>query len=73
MPADHFSSVTIVTEDSGWADYLSTLLFVLPYDEGVIFAEENPDVDVLWVFSDGQTQMTDGMASRLKSMGAVPD
>ena len=73
MPADHFSSVTIVTEDSGWADYLSTLLFVLPYDEGVIFAEKNPDVDVLWVFSDGQTQMTDGMASRLKSMGAVPD
>ncbi len=73
MPADYFSSVTIVTENSGWADYLSTLFFVMPYDEGQAFASTLTDVDVLWVMTDGTIEATDGMAERLKSNGAKPD
>ncbi len=61
MPADYFSSVTIVTKDSGFADALSTALFCMSYEEGVDFVKSLEGVDVIWIFKDGRLEHTEGI------------
>lgn len=61
MPADHFSSVTILAEDSGLADALSTALFCMPYEEGLALINSIGNVDAVWVYKDGTLKSTDGV------------
>lgn len=60
-PASYFSSISIITEDSGLADALSTALFCMSYEEGLKLVNTLDDVDVLWITSDGQMYYTDGI------------
>lgn len=55
FPATHHRSVTIVTEDSGVADILSTALYVMDLEEGLQFVEnynktQEKPVAVVWVY-----------------------
>jgi len=61
-PAQHFDSVTILTQDSGLADALSTALFCMSYDDGLALLENFPDVNVIWIFSDGTVKYTQGLS-----------
>ena len=66
MPSDYFSSVTILTNDSGLADALSTALFSMSYEDGLALLENIPDeVDVLWICKDGTQIMTNGFSKYL--------
>ncbi|MEE0969985.1 MAG: FAD:protein FMN transferase [Clostridia bacterium] len=65
MPAEYFSSVTVVTPNSGLADALSTALFCMDYESGVKIAESFDGVHVLWILPDGTQLMTEGMRSLL--------
>ena len=65
MPAEYFSSITILTKDSGLADCLSTALFCMSYADGLDLVQSLGNVDVLWVFTDGTTEMTEGFEARL--------
>lgn len=61
MPSDYFSSVTILTKNSGLADALSTALFSMSYEDGLLLLEKiDVEVEVLWIAKDGSQMMTEG-------------
>jgi thiamine biosynthesis lipoprotein ApbE len=67
MPADHFRSVTVVTDNAALADALSTALFVKTYEEGLALIENlSEDVECYWITEDLQILYTDGMADLLE-------
>ncbi len=69
QPASYFRAVTVVTPDSGIADFMSTTLFLMPMQEGRDLAKK-VGVDAIWVSPDGTVDMTDGFARIAKSQGA---
>lgn len=66
MPADYFTAVSIVTEDSGLADALSTAIFTMPYEEGLKLIEELTNTEALWVCQDGTMKYSSGFEALLK-------
>ena len=71
MPANHYRAVTVVATDSAPADFMSSALFLVPFDESLALAEGKDQFEALWVFPDGEIKMTDGMQDYLQSYGAT--
>lgn len=71
MPGDYYRAVTVVTDDSGEADFLSTTVFMLPFNESKELVESLEGVEALWVFKDGNVEATEGMQKIMKSYGAT--
>lgn len=71
MPPREFRSVSIITEDSGLADMLSTATFLMPYEQSRAFIESLEGVEAIWLFPDGTMQMTEGAMKLAKSCGAT--
>lgn len=59
-PADNFLSVSVLCENSGVADALSTALFCLSYEQGISVLEHFTDVEVMWVLPNGEKLYTNG-------------
>ena len=70
MPANNMRSVTIITQDSGYADLLSTVVFLMPYEEGRAFVESLEGVEAFWILNDRSVKMTPGAEKVSHSMGA---
>jgi thiamine biosynthesis lipoprotein len=70
MPAEYYQAVTVRTPHAGVADFLSTTLFLLPYDQSSALAESLEGVDALWVMPDGEIRVTQGMEKIMRSKGA---
>ena len=70
MPADYYRAVTVMAEDAGIADFMSTALFLLPYEDSLSLAK-SVHVEAIWVFPDGEVKATDGMKSIMLSNGAT--
>jgi thiamine biosynthesis lipoprotein len=70
MPANYYRSVSIVTEDSGVADFMSTTLFLTPYEEGRALAE-SLGIEAIWVFPDGSIQTTEIVRGMMKNLGGA--
>lgn len=63
MPSKHFSSVTVITKNSGLSDALSTALFSMSYEDGLALTQSIGNVEVLWVTGDGTQYYTSGFSS----------
>lgn len=66
MPARFWRSVTVICEDSGLADALSTALFLLSYEEGEKLAADM-GAQALWVGHDGTEYMTSGLLDIIRT------
>lgn len=69
--ARNFTAVTVITKDSGIADFLSTLLFTLTYEEGAEVIKDFPDTEALWINFDNTEFYTYGLKHYSKSLGAT--
>ncbi len=70
MPAEYFRSVSIVANDSGIADFMSTTIFLTPYEEGRRLLE-TLGIDAVWVMKDGTVQATENARKVMKYMGGA--
>ena len=61
MPANYFSSISILVKDSGLADALSTALFSMSYEDGRALVDSLEGVEVIWISKDGSVVYTDGV------------
>ncbi len=60
MPADYFPAVTIIAEDSGLADGLTTALYNMSVEDGIAFVNGIDGMEAVWVLKDGSLRYTDG-------------
>lgn len=78
-PAAFMRSVTVVADDSGWADAMSTALFAMPVEEGKKKAREL-GIEAVWITDEGSIDLkpdasaggfdiylTDGLRKQLNS------
>lgn len=70
MPGEYFSQVSTYTEDSGLADFMSTTIYLMPFEEGIKLAE-SMGVEAMWVFKDKSIKHTKGLEKYMKSKGAT--
>lgn len=74
QPATYYPSVSVVTENSALADYLSTALFLSSKEEAQEIIKNFDDkIEVLWINYDGSLESTDGLKKIQKSEGAAID
>jgi thiamine biosynthesis lipoprotein len=66
MPATGFLSVSVICKSSAQADALSTALFCMSPDEGLALVESLPDVEALWVSTDGTQRTSSGFSAYLR-------
>lgn len=70
MPASHLRAVTVVCESGFQADFFSTLLFLLPYEEGMALVNQTPEVEALFILADGSVVLSPGLEKMALSCGA---
>ena len=63
MPAEGYLLVSVVCENSADGDALSTALFCMELSRGMALVNSLPDVEVLWITSDGTQHKSDGFDS----------
>ena len=59
-PADYFTSITIICEDSGEADALSTAVYIMPLKQGLALVESFPQAEAFWVLPNGEQEFSSG-------------
>jgi thiamine biosynthesis lipoprotein len=62
MPANYFSSISILTKDSALADALSTALFCMTYEDGLALVQSLEGVEVIWVDLEYNVKHTAGIS-----------
>lgn len=60
MPSELYVSVSILCQDSGMADALSTAVFNMPLEEGMAFIEGLEGVEAMWIEPDGSEYFSSG-------------
>jgi FAD:protein FMN transferase len=64
-PAEYYTAITIVCEDSGEADALSTAIYNMPFQEGLKLIESLFDTEAFWVLANGEQRFSSGFRELL--------
>ena len=62
MPSEYFLSVSVLSDNSGLADALSTALFNTDVETGLLLVESLPDVEAMWVLPSGEIKYSKGFS-----------
>lgn len=65
FPTEYYVSVTVICEDSGLADALTTALFNTPPEKAKKLTTSFDDVEAVWITHDGDYIFTDGFEQLL--------
>ena len=65
-PGTYWRSVTIICEDSGLADALSTALFLLPQEDGQLLLDQC-GAEAMWVNADGSQYYSPGFQALIRT------
>jgi thiamine biosynthesis lipoprotein len=60
MPSNYFDAVSIICEDSGLADALTTALYNMSYEDGLKLLSKFENVEAVWNFADETVKYTEG-------------
>jgi thiamine biosynthesis lipoprotein len=71
MPATYYRSVAVVYHDSAIADFFSSTLFLLPYEESRALAESIDGLEAVWIFEGNRMEATSGMRKWMKDLGGA--
>ena len=66
MPAEGYTSVSILTESSAVADALSTALFCMSVEDGKSVIEHFDQTEAMWVKANGEIIYSDGFLNFTK-------
>lgn len=66
MPSEYFTAVSIVCEDSGMADALSTAIYNMPFEEGKALIESLVNTEALWILPDGEMKYSSNFEALIK-------
>lgn len=59
MPSNYFDAVSVICQDSGMADALSTAIYNMPYEEGLELIKKFDNVEAIWIFEDESIKYTE--------------
>ncbi len=65
MPSAYFTAVSIITQNSGLADALSTSVYNMPYEDGLALIESLPNTEALWILKSGEHKYSSGFKDLL--------
>ncbi len=65
-PSVYFTSVSVLCDDSGLADALSTALFSMNYESGLALIEGIEGVEAMWYTNDSQKLYSSGLSEYIK-------
>ena len=60
------AGITVVCEDGARADAMSTILFILGKEKGYALASSEPDLEALFIDSDGNITYTEGLEGKVE-------
>jgi len=66
LPSEYFASVSIICDDSGKADALSTAVFCMPFEQGIKFINSMPNTEAMWIFNDGEIKYSENFEKLIK-------
>lgn len=64
-PAEYFTAITIICEDSGEADALSTGVYNMPLQQGLSLIESLPNTEAFWLLPSGEQKFSSGFQALL--------
>lgn len=67
MPAAYYTAVSLLCEDFGMADALSTAIYNMPFEEGKALIQSFDKVEAMWIFPNGERQFSDHFKDYIKS------
>jgi len=66
FPSEYFASVSIICENSGTADALSTAVFGMPFEQGLELINSLDNTEAMWVYNDGEIKYSENFESLIK-------